>query len=136
MYLVDTNIISEARKGLKANAGVRRFFEATDERDLYLSVQTLGEIRRGIENLRQRGDLAQAKQLESWLEKIVTEYNERLLSFDDECAQLWGCLMSPNPHHAIDKQIAAIALIYDLTIVTRNVDDFQGTRASLLNPFV
>lgn len=136
MYLVDTNVISEARKGRKANPGVQRFFQAIEAEGLYLSVQTIGEIRRGLENIRRRGDLPQARKLEKWLDLIVADYADRILSFDEECAQVWGRLMSPHHEHPIDKQIAAIALIYDLTVVTRNVDDFRGTGTRTSNPFV
>jgi hypothetical protein len=136
VYLVDTNVISEARKGKKANPGVREFFQTADAVDLYLSVQTIGEIRRGLENIRRRGDLPQARKLEKWLDLLVADYVDRILSFDESCAQVWGRLMSPHPEHAVDKQIAAIALIHDLTVVTRNVDDFRGTGVSLKNPFV
>lgn len=136
MYLVDTNVISEARKGANTNAGVRQFFKTADATDLYLSVQTVGEIRRGLENIRHRGDLPQARKLEKWLDLVTTDYADRILAFDEECAQVWGRLMSPNHQHPIDKQIAAIALIHDLTLVTRNVDDFTGTGASVMNPFV
>ncbi len=135
MYLVDTNVISEARKGQKANPGVRRFFETTDSAALYLAVQTIGEIRRGLENIRYRGDLPQTSKLETWLDRLVTDYAERILGFDEECAQVWGRLMSPSREHPIDKQIAAIALIHDLTVATRYVDDFRGTGATLHNPF-
>ena len=124
MYLVDTNVISEARKGKKANPGVQKFFRTVEAEDLYLSVQTIGEIRRGLENILHRGDLPQAKKLEKWLDLIVANYDDRILSFDEECAQVWGRLMSPHHQHPIDKQIAAIALIHDLTVVTRNIDDF------------
>lgn len=136
MYLVDTNVISEARKGKKANPGVQRFFQAIEAEDLYLSVQTIGEIRRGLENIRHRGDLPQAKKLEAWLDLVVTNYADRILSFDEECAQVWGRLMSPRHEHPIDKQIAAIALIHDLIVVTRNLDDFHGTGTKTSNPFV
>lgn len=136
MYLVDTNVISEARKGKKANRGVQRFFQAIEAEDLYLSVQTIGEIRRGLENIRHRGDLPQARKLEAWLDLVVSNYADRILSFDEECAQVWGRLMSPRHEHPIDKQIAAIALIHDLTVVTRNVDDFRGTGTKTSNPFV
>ncbi len=136
MFLVDTNVISEARKGKRANPGVQEFFQSSDPADLYLAVQTIGEIRRGLENLRHREDLAQAGQLENWLDLVVTDYADRILGFDGECAQLWGCLMSPNQQHPIDKQIAAVALIHDLTVVTRNGDDFRGTGVRLRNPFV
>jgi predicted nucleic acid-binding protein len=135
MYLVDTNVISEARKGKKANLGVRKFFQMIEAEELYLSVQTIGEIRRGLENIRHRGDLPQAKKLEKWLDLVVTNYDDRILSFDEECAQVWGRLMSPHHEHPIDKQIAAIALIHDLTVVTCNVNDFRGTGVSLNNPF-
>jgi predicted nucleic acid-binding protein len=135
MYLVDTNIISEARKGKNANPGVQKFFQTVDSSGIYLSVQTIGEIRRGLENIRHRGDLLQANKLESWLDLLVTVYAERILSFDEASAQVWGRLMSPQSEHAIDKQIAAIALIHDLTVVTRNVDDFRGTGVALENPF-
>ena len=136
MYLVDTNSISEARKGKKANPGVQKFWQTVDAADLYLSVQTIGELRRGIENIRQRGDLAQANTLEDWLNLIVDEYADRILGFDIDCAQVWGRLMSPHPQHPIDKQIAAIALIHGLAVVTRNVDDFRGTGVEIMNPFV
>ena len=135
MYLVDTNVISEARKGPKTNAGVRKFFKTTDATGLYLSAQTIGEIRRGLENIRHRGDLPQARRLEKWLDLVTNDYADRILSFDEECAQVWGRLMSLNNQHSIDKQIAAIALIHDLAVVTRNVEDFRGTGVRLVNPF-
>ncbi len=136
MYLVDTNVISEARKGAKANSGVKKFFQETDADDLYLSAQTIGEIRRGLENIRHRGDIPQTRKLEKWLDLVVSDYADKILTFDEECAQVWGRLMSPHPAHPIDKQIAAIALIHDLTVVTRNVDDFRETGVGIKNPFV
>jgi len=136
MYLVDTNVISEARKGIKANPGVREFFQTTAADGLYISAQTIGEIRRGLENIRHRGDLPQTRMLEKWLGRVVVDYADKILTFDEECAQVWGRLMSPHPVHRIDKQIAAIALIHDLTLVTRNVDNFRGTGVAIKNPFV
>lgn len=136
MYLVDTNVVSEARKGKEANLGVRKFFQKTDANELYLAVQTIGEIRRGLENIRRRGDLPQSRRLEKWLDLVVVDYADRILSFDEACAQVWGRLMSPHHVHPIDKQIAAIALIHDLTVITRNVDDFRGTGVGVRNPFV
>lgn len=135
MYLLDTNIISELRKGGRANSGVTAFFATLAEDDIYLSVQTIGEIRRSLENIRNRGDREQAARLEAWLDAVVADYSDRVLGFDLECAQLWGKLMSPSSQHPIDKQIAAIALIYDFTVVTRNTDDFESTGARCINPF-
>ena len=135
MYLLDTNVISELRKGGRANHGVTAFFATLAAEDIYLSVVTIGEIRRGLENVRARGDREQAGRLEAWLDKVVTDFSDRILEFDLDCAQVWGKLMSPHPQHPIDKQIAAIALIYDLTVVTRNTDDFVASGVRSLNPF-
>lgn len=137
MYLIDTNVLSELRKQRKANLGVRRFFENAAENSdpLYLSVITIGELRRGIELIRHRGDNAQAARLEAWLDVILDEYEEHILGLDADTAQLWGKLRVPHPEHALDKQIAATALIYGLTVVTRNDKDFTQTGAAILNPF-
>lgn len=135
MYLLDTNVVSELRKGARANPGVTAFFGDLRSEDIYLSVQTIGELRRGVENIRGRGDQKQADRLEGWLDAVVSDHAVRILDFDLECAQVWGKLMSPHPQHPIDKQIAAIGLIYDLTVVTRNTADFEPTGVRLLNPF-
>ena len=135
MYLVDTKVISEARKGENANPGVRAFWRNVSPADVYIAVQTIGEIRRGLETIRSRGDLPQAHRLEDWLDKVVAEYADRILGFDLECAQVWGKLMSPHPQHPIDKQIAAVALMHDLTVVTRNTHDYSGLGIRLSNPF-
>lgn len=137
MYLIDTDVISEARKGDKANAGVREFFRnaAHDDATLYLSVVTIGEMRQGVEAIRHRGDEVQAERLEHWLDRVTTDYSDALLPFDEEAAHVWGRLRVPNPENPLDKQIAATALIYDLIVVTRNVDHYQSTGVKLLNPF-
>ncbi|RKP45920.1 type II toxin-antitoxin system VapC family toxin [Trinickia fusca] len=137
MYLVDTNVISEVRKRERANQGVRTFFRRAvrDESDLYLSVVTIAELRRGVELIRHRGDMQQVVILEAWLGGVLGEYTQNILSVNEEIAQLWGHLRAPHPEHALDKLIAATALIHDLTVVTRNVDDFARTGVRLLNPF-
>jgi len=138
MYLIDTNVISEMRKGKKANLGVQTFFEDVISNNIptYLSVITIGELRRGIEKLRYRKDIKQADMLEEWLNKVLIDYNQHILVFDEEAAQVWGHLRVPHYEHLLDKQIAAIALIHDLIVVTRNTDDFSSTGVKLLNPFV
>jgi predicted nucleic acid-binding protein len=137
MYLIDTNVISEARKETRANPGVVDFFRQaiSSNAPLYLSVITLGELRRGTELMRHRGDADQAARLEAWLTLLVEQYARNILPFDSDAAQVWGRLRVPDPQHALDKQIAAIALVNDLTIVTRNIGDFRDTGAKILNPF-
>jgi toxin FitB len=137
MYLLDTNIISELRKRDRANPGITRFFRQIAEQEIvtYLSVITIGELRRGVDMIHHRGDFTQAKSLETWLEIILDRYAENILDFGREEAQLWGRLRVPHPENALDKQIAATALVYDLTLVTRNVKDFTATGVTLLNPF-
>jgi toxin FitB len=136
VFLIDTCIISEARKGRKADRGVTEFFSTNaDEGHMYLAVQTVGELRKGVERIKARGDEAQSKRLEKWLEATVRDYSDKILDFDEESAQVWGRLMSPSDQHPIDKQIAAIALIHDLTVVTRNVGDFAETGVRIINPF-
>jgi toxin FitB len=137
MYLIDTNVISEARKRAKANRGVIAFFETVvaSSEPVFLSAVSVGELRRGVERIRHRGNAEQARRLEAWLASVVGSFGERILAFDADAAQVWGHLRVPNPAHALDKQIAAIALVNDLTLVTRNVADFEGSGVKLANPF-
>lgn len=137
MYLIDTNVISEIRKGEKSNAGVRQFFNAavTQNTPLYVSAITIGELRRGVDLITHRGDSVQGKLLENWLTAILQQYQDHILGIDSDVALLWGKLRVPDAQHALDKLIAATALIYDLTVVTRNVKDFEHTGVRLLNPF-
>jgi hypothetical protein len=137
VYLVDTDVISEARKGDKANAGVQTFFRTAsrDNTPLFLSAITIGELRQGTEIIRQRGDRPQATRLERWLDRVITDYADSILSFDEETAHIWGRLRVPHPENPLDKQIAATALIYDLIVVTRNSGHYEPTGVRLMNPF-
>lgn len=137
MYLIDTNIISEIRKGDKANPGVRQFFDTAVDNGhrLYVSAITIGELRRGVDLIFHRGDLVQGRLLENWLNSILEQYQENVLSIDNEIALLWGKMRVPNPQHPLDKLIAATALLYDLIVVTRNTEDFKNVGVELLNPF-
>jgi len=137
MYLLDTNVISEIRKGRKANEGVRKFLAGlvSSHTKLFLSVITLGELRCGVERIRQRGDLRQGDRLELWLQSVLDDFHNHVLDFDAEAAQLWGVLQAAGPQNAVDKQIAATALLYGLTVVTRNDGDFKETGVEVLNPW-
>jgi hypothetical protein len=138
VYLVDTNVISEARKGEKAHPGVRAFLHSAARGDqaLFLSVVTIGELRRGVELIRHRGDQPQARLLERWLQGLLCAYADRILDFDAEAAQVWGRLRVPHAENELDKQIAATALVHDLTVVSCNAGHFAGIGVPTLNPFV
>jgi hypothetical protein len=114
MFLVDTNVISVARKGSRANPGVRAFFAAASEQEqpLYLASITIGELRRSVDLIRRRGDGTQADALEHWLAVLLEAYGDRVLVLDAEAALLHG-----------------------LTVATRNTADFLPTGVALLNPF-
>ena len=138
MYLIDTNIVSEARKKERADPGIIDFFAqvAAREEAVYLSVVSVGELRRGVELIRHRGEARQAELLETWLNDVLEQYGKNILDFDADSAQVWGRLRVPHAEHELDKQIAAIALVNRLTVVTRNTADFAGTGVELKNPFL
>ncbi|MEX2488537.1 MAG: type II toxin-antitoxin system VapC family toxin [Pseudomonadales bacterium] len=138
MFLIDTNVVSELRKSRNANSGVIAFFERAERENapLFVSVITIGELRRGVALVDHRGDRQQARRLDVWLENIIRVYADNILDFTAVEAQVWGVLRVPGHENAIDKQIAATALVCDLVLVTRNVDDFKGLGVDVLNPFV
>lgn len=142
MFLIDTNVLSEYSKGKRANAGVIKFFAATESNSLFLPVQVIGEIQAGIAKLRRAvGEqaLQRAEKYELWLDSVLTGFGDHILQFDVEAARVWGTLLSSDTKdpHTIDKQIAAIALIHDLVVVTRGKGDaFSRTpNLKILNPF-
>lgn len=133
-FLLDTNVIAELRKGARANARVRAWFAGVDPDSIVLSVLTIGEIRRGIDNLRRR-DLRSARVLERWLRRLVLEHQNRILPVDLTIAEEWGRLNVPDPIPVVDGLLAATAKVHGLTLTTRNVKDVARTGVSLLNPF-
>ncbi len=133
-YLLDTNVLSELRKGERANPNVRTWYEMVPGELLYLSVLTLGEVRIGIERCRRR-DPPAAVSLENWLVNTERYYGSRILPVDQHCADLWGRLNSPNPVSCIDGLLAATALANQMTLVTRNIQDIEKTGVLFVNPF-
>lgn len=138
VYLIDTNVVSETRKKDRANPGVTQFFDrvvAAGE-PVFISAVSVGELRRGVELIRHRGETDQATQLEAWLTTVLDQHEQSVLAFETDAAQVWGRLSVPNAGHELDKQIAAIALVHNLTVVTRNIADFEGTGVKMINPFL
>jgi predicted nucleic acid-binding protein len=132
--LIDTKVISELRKGPRADENVVVWFEGVEEEDIHLSVLVVGELRRGIERLRAR-DARQAGALESWLRRVVRQHGERILPVDARVAEQWGRLTAMRSGSLIDTLMAATAQVFDLVLVTRNVKDVAWTGVSCLDPF-
>ena len=137
MYLVDTCVVSEARKQSGAHPGVRAFLQRVIEEraPVYLSVITVGELRRGVEAIRGRGGAQQAGRLERWLDNLLSTYPEQVLGSDFDTGQLWGAIPMPAGVGPLDRQIAATASIHDLTLVTDKESDFSGAGITVFNPF-
>ena len=133
-YLLDTNIVSEARKGERADPGVVAWLSSIRERELYISVLVVGEIRQGIERLR-RHDPAQAEAFNAWLQRLLRDYADRVVPVNAEIAEEWGRMNVPDPLPAVDALMAATAKARGMTFVTRNMADVAGTGVRLLSPF-
>ncbi|HET9154660.1 MAG TPA: type II toxin-antitoxin system VapC family toxin [Solirubrobacterales bacterium] len=133
-YLLDTNVISELRKGERADANVTAWFAGVADEDIFLSVLTIGEIRRGIENVRRR-DPDSAATLDRWLILVNEAHGERVVPIDRAIAEEWGRMNGPDPLPVIDGLLAATARVLGLTLVTRNVADVASTDVELLDPF-
>jgi predicted nucleic acid-binding protein len=134
-YLLDTNVVSELRKGPAGAPPVRAWASSVESAELSLSVLVLGEIRQGIEALRRRGDHAQAGIFAAWLDGLKTEFADRAISISPTIAERWGELRGARPVPPIDGLMAATALEHDLTFVTRDVEAVAGTGVRLLNPW-
>jgi hypothetical protein len=133
-YLVDTNVISEIRKGARGNPGVVAWYATVTDEDLCLSVLVLGEIRKGVE-LKRRRDPAQADLLEAWLDQIKIAFGDRALPVDATIFEAWGRMAAVRSVPVIDGLLAATAKVHDLTLVTRNEADVADLGARILNPF-
>jgi predicted nucleic acid-binding protein len=133
-WLLDTNVLSELRKGPGADPKVRRWAAGTLQDPHYISVLSLGEIRKGIEHLRKKSP-SQCPALERWLTQLQADYAENLLLISEEVAERWGRLMAVRTLPVVDGLLAATALVHNLTIATRNIGDFKTAGVKVMNPF-
>jgi toxin FitB len=133
-YLIDTNIISEVRKGRRCDPNVASWYEIIEDASLYLSVLVIGEIRKGIESVRPK-DNAQANAIENWLVAVDKAFGERILPVDRAVANEWGRLNARRPLPVIDGLLAATAKIHHMTLVTRNTADIADLGVHIFNPF-
>ncbi|MBY4607892.1 type II toxin-antitoxin system VapC family toxin [Rhizobium sp. 9T] len=131
MYLIDTNIVSEARRGTPQAVS---WLRSVDPLSIHLSALSLGEIMRGIA-LKQRSDPKAAAHLAEWLRKLRHDHSARILPVTDQIAVEWGRIAPIRPRGDIDGLIAATAIVHDLIVVTRNVGDFDDTGASVIDPW-
>lgn len=132
-YLLDTNVISETRR-TRADTGVLTFLSAADAVGLFLSVLTLGELRKGVA-ARRRIDPAAADRQGIWVDRIETTFADRVLSVEIAVARLWGELSAGRSLPVIDTLIAATAMVHGLTLVTRNTRDVELTGVPLIDPW-
>lgn len=133
MYLIDTDVLSALRRG-ERHPGAARWLQAQRTSDLHLSVVTIGEVERGIEQQQGR-DPAFASELAGWLDRVLAWYGDRVLPVDLATAQRWGRLSATLGYESADLLIAATALEHGLTVVTRNVQHFEPAAVPVLNPF-
>jgi predicted nucleic acid-binding protein len=133
-FLLDTNVVSELAK-TRPNSKVIAWLGSVPSTDLFLSVITLGEIRKGIEKKRAASP-EDAARLEAWLTTLVLHYRSRLLAFDQDSADQWGRVMALNPTAPVeDSQLVATALQHRLTLATRNVRHIAKTGIAFVDPF-
>ena len=138
MYLLDTNVVSELRKapGGRANPGVVAWSEGQASHELYLSVITLMELEMGILQVEHRRDAAQGSRLRKWFTtQVMAAFEGRILPVDADVATRRAQIMIPDPQSPWDALIAATALHHNLTVVTRNVRDYEASGVSAFNPW-
>jgi toxin FitB len=133
-YLLDTNVISELRKGERANSKVAAWFADVADEEIFLSVLTIGEIRRGVESVRRR-DPDAAAVLDRWLARLSEAHGDRIVQIDHAIAEEWGRMNVLDPLPVVDGLLAATARVLGLTLVTRNTADVEGAGVDLLDPF-
>jgi toxin FitB len=135
MYLLDTNVLSELRRGKRADAKVAAWSRAVHPTDLFLSVVTILEVERGI-LLVERRDKKQGALLRAWLnERVMPQFDGRILPVDTAIAQKCAALQIPNPRPHLDALIAATAIVHQLKLATRNIRDFEDIDLEVVNPW-
>ncbi len=135
MYILDTNVISELRKAKKAHQNVKKWAQALPSASLYISVISVLELEIGI-LLIERRDKEQGAILRAWMDRrVLPTFSGRILAIDTAVAQRCATLHVPNPRSDRDALIAATALVHGLTVVTRNVADFERMEVRVLNPW-
>jgi hypothetical protein len=132
-YLLDTNILSETRKK-QADEKVVAFLTSADPSSIYISILTLGELRKGVAQKR-RTDPATAASLAAWVDGLEFGFANHILAVDTATAKVWGELSAQRPRPVIDTLLAATAIVHELTFVTRNTSDVEDIDMTLLNPF-
>lgn len=133
-FLIDTNVISEVRKGPRCHESVASWWASVAEDEIFLSVLTIGEIRKGVESVRRRDDQT-AVVLEAWLSWLKSQHQSQILPIDLDIVEEWARLSVPDPLPVVDGLIAATAKVRGLTLVTRNTADIARTGVSLFNPW-
>jgi hypothetical protein len=134
-FLLDTNVLSELRKAARCDAKVRAWARRVSSSQLWISVLSLGEIRKGIESLR-RKDPPQCAVLERWLGMIELEFEDHILPVTEAVADEWGRMQARQPLGIVDSLIAATAQVHHLSVVTRNAKDFKAAGVPVVNPFL
>lgn len=133
-YLLDTNVISELRKGERCHESVAAWFSTVADDEIFFSVLTIGELQKGIENLRRR-DARTASVLEAWYLQILQDYSDRILPVDLNVVDEWARMNVPNPRPVLDSMLAATAKVHGLVLVTRDVTAIARTGVEFLNPW-
>jgi predicted nucleic acid-binding protein len=134
-YLLDTNVLSETWKP-KANPSVIAFLKSAEPSSVFISVLTIGELRKGISAVRLKNpDPNAATRLATWVEGIELSFSNRILGIDAATARLWGDWSAERPRPVVDTLLAATAVQHDLTMVTRNLRDVRGIPVKLLDPW-
>lgn len=135
MYLLDTNVVSELRKGTKADANVRKWAEALPAASLYLSATSILELEIGV-LLVERRDAKQGAVLRAWMEKhVLPTFDGRILAIDAAVAQRCAALHVPNPRSDRDAIVAATAIVHGMSVVTRNTKHFKAMGVAMVDPW-